>query len=641
MNFQPYFLGPQLVGQRAGRAFSIVAGAFGLLAAGGDLHAQTFRIVPETPTLLRTVSVRRGRTVTTPENARIATRTDGSLGFIGAPADHHFLRTDIRFTTPQEAAVDFVSRTRSLLGVASTQVQLVPLPPRRGSRTAAIRFGQTYGGVPVYAAEVRVQVNDELGVDALLSTVMRRTQELDDGRLSLRPTLTSAKAADAARAGLARELAGEIPTVGPAELVLFDPELFDEAGSIRLAWQMNVTAGDGLRMDDEVFVDAHSGQLFDRVPNLHAALNRQIYDAGLQTVNPGTLVRTEGGAASSVPDANSAYTALGDVYSFYLNLHKRDGWDGAGGVFSSTCRYCTANLGATNCTYTGMTAAFRKGRMYYQPGSVTDDITGHEVTHGVTGSESGLKYKNQSGAINESFSDIWGEFIDLTNGRGDDRAAVRWLLGEDAPQWLGTGLRDLADPTVFSNPDRVGSPLYQPPSDKSDNGGVHNNSGVNNKLCFLLVDGQTFNGQIVTGMGVERVALLYYRAQTGLLTPTSGWTDLYNALQQAALDLNWTVAERNNLYRACRAVEIAAPDDVYVDKAKACLLADGIDDGCGTGAIPYLPFAGGPFPAVTQGNVAARPGDRLHIRAGSYSEKVVFNKRLSVVASGGAVVIGK
>ncbi len=136
--------------------------------------------------------------------------------------------------------------------------------------------------------------------------------------------------------------------------------------------------------------------------------------------------------------------------------------------------------------------------MVYGDGYPVDDIVGHELTHGVTEFESGLFYYYQSGAINESFSDVWGEFIDLSNSSGDDSASARWLIGEDRP--VRGASRDMANPpTHFPNgfgddPDRMQSDLYDADADEDDNGGVHSNSGVNNKAAYLLTDGDTFNG---------------------------------------------------------------------------------------------------------------------------------------------------
>lgn len=176
--------------------------------------------------------------------------------------------------------------------------------------------------------------------------------------------------------------------------------------------------------------------------------------------------------------------------------------------------------------------AFWNGsQMVYGDRLAADDVVGHELTHGVTDYTSNLYYYYQSGAINESFSDLWGEFIDLTNGKGNDTAAVRWKIGEDIPASIfGGPLRDMKNPTVDYNPDKMTSFYYV--TDSSDNGGVHTNSGVNNKAVFLMTDGGTFNGKTISGLGITKVAKIYYKVQTALLSSGSSYFDLYNALYQ-------------------------------------------------------------------------------------------------------------
>jgi hypothetical protein len=159
-------------------------------------------------------------------------------------------------------------------------------------------------------------------------------------------------------------------------------------------------------------------------------------------------------------------------------------------------------------------------------------VVGHELTHGVTEYESHLFYYYQSGAINESFSDIWGEWIDLTNARGNDTATVRWLVGEDLP--IGA-IRNMKNPGAFGDPDRMRSANYWTSAD--DGGGVHSNSGVGNKAAFLITDGGTFNGKTVAALGIDKAAKIYYQAQTNLLVSGSDYADLHNALRQACANL--------------------------------------------------------------------------------------------------------
>ncbi len=116
----------------------------------------------------------------------------------------------------------------------------------------------------------------------------------------------------------------------------------------------------------------------------------------------------------------------------------------------------------------------------------------------------------------------------------------------------------------YPSPDRMGSSWYIRPGNilygfwlDNDRGGVHLNSGVNNKLCFLLTDGDTFNNQTVSGMGIAKVIHLYYECQH-LLTAAADYGTLYYALQQAAINLpsEFSCQDRANLDTACRAVEL-------------------------------------------------------------------------------------
>ena len=164
---------------------------------------------------------------------------------------------------------------------------------------------------------------------------------------------------------------------------------------------------------------------------------------------------------------------------------------------------------------------------------LADDIVAHELTHGVTQYESNLFYFYQSGAINEFISDVFGEYYDQTNGLGNDSANVKWLLGEDT---TGLGaIRNMKNPPQKGDPDKMTSSKYR--KTLNDNGGIHHNSGVNNKAVYLMVDGGTFNKKTITGIGWDKTAAIYYEANTNLLTSGSDYSDLYYAVQQACSNL--------------------------------------------------------------------------------------------------------
>ncbi|MBI3241624.1 MAG: M4 family metallopeptidase [Chloroflexi bacterium] len=228
------------------------------------------------------------------------------------------------------------------------------------------------------------------------------------------------------------------------------------------------------------------------------------------------------------PHADAAHLHAHQTDNFYTTYHNRDSINNAGMAIVSTVHY---KSGYANAFWSGQYQQMVYGDAYGFP--LADDVVAHELTHGVTDYESNLFYYYQSGAINESFSDVWGEFVDLTNGAGTDTASVRWKMGEDV-SGLGA-IRDMKNPPANGDPDKMTSSLYY--KGAGDNGGVHTNSGVNNKAVYLMTDGGTFNGKTVTGLGIPKVAAIYYKVQTDLLTSGADYTDLYYALSQACASL--------------------------------------------------------------------------------------------------------
>jgi len=258
--------------------------------------------------------------------------------------------------------------------------------------------------------------------------------------------------------------------------------------------------------------------------------------------------------AAGDADVENAHDFAGDTYDFYSSMHGRDGIDDLGGPLVSTTHW-TDGVSCPNAFWNG------EQMVYCESMADADDVVAHEFTHGVTDHESQLLYYYQSGAINESLSDVWGELIDLWNEKGDDSPSVRWLLGED----LGFTIRDMKDPGTHGDPDRMTSSnywlrTYSSWFDDFDNGGVHHNSGVNNKAAYLLTDGDSFNGVTVTGLGIAKTAKIYYEAQTHLLTSGSDYADLYDYLHQACLNLvgtdEITVADCDEVRDAADAVEM-------------------------------------------------------------------------------------
>jgi Zn-dependent metalloprotease len=424
---------------------------------------------------------------------------------------------------------------RAAFGINSRRIDFSHKKSKKKSGRSYERFQQTYSGIPVFGAEVLVQLTATGGIEFVLSDIMRNTRSLDSEKVSTAPTISAVDAEFLAIDFIAQEYPNALFQSSEAKLMIYQPSVIGNVGSTRLVWQTEVKESSSMpRIDEVILVDAHTGRVALHFTQINEALDRKVYDY------PDTLIGTEADPPMGIQDANDCYDFLADTYDFYFNEHGRDSIDDAGMPLIATVNMPFAN------------AYWYSGEMAFGEGFVADDITAHELTHGVTEYESGLFSVNESGAINESFSDMWGEWVDLTNTGGNDEPNLRWLIGEDLPDGA---VRNMADPPQFGDPDSKCDPLWV--EGESDREGVYSNSGVGNKLCYLLTDGDTFNGHTVEGMGIPVVADLMYEAQTNLLTSSSDYADLHVALTQAALTLGWSEPNRANLESACLATELS------------------------------------------------------------------------------------
>ncbi len=480
------------------------------------------------------------------ESAKVFLR-GGYLRMLGAPADHHFPVGKAVAGNAEVTAKNFIAEHNAALGIKSKAVDFAHEKSKKKGDCRYERFQQTYSQIPIFGAEAIVQLNSSDGVQYLGSNIMRETDMFDDGYVLTTPTISAAEAELLAVKLMADKQPDAQLKSTNAKLMIYQPSLVGNSGPTRLVWQAVVVSVSGPAVNEFVMIDAHTGEValhYTQLMDIVGYPNRQIYDAHNQWLDPGTLRRSEGGAASGIEDVDNCYLYFGSIYDFYWNVHIRDSIDNAGLVMSATVR-----LPMENAYWDGSPD---KRRMYFGSGFVADDVAGHELTHGVTQYESNLIYQNESGAINEAFSDMWGEWIDQTDNLGTDDEFVKWYMGEDTS--VGS-IRNMKYPPEFYMPEiKEGEYWY---TGNLDNGGVHTNCGVGDKLCYLLTDGATFNKKTVTPMGIITVANLFYEVQTNLLISSSDYTDLYGCLTQAAINMGWDENQKNNLENACIATEIA------------------------------------------------------------------------------------
>ncbi|HBY74005.1 MAG TPA: hypothetical protein DEG44_04970 [Candidatus Kerfeldbacteria bacterium] len=473
-----------------------------------------------------------------------------------------------------------------------------------------VTYQQSYDDVPVFGGQVKMHYNPEDD---------RRTitgKSLDTISVDTIPTVS----ADAA-GSIAQELAGQTVSVRNSTLYVFNEYLINKNKPDQsvLVWEIEVYNREPL-VHDYYYINALTGESVYQIAGIYDAVNRLVYDCSygaytgdcyidaLDGTTGYTYGRSEGQAArganpnffiTSDTDTDDLYDLLGQVYNYYTTTFGRDGANNAGGMGDGTYYGATTTTTLTYLDYyyssyndyTSCPNAFFDGvgTLRFCEGLVTNDIAGHEYAHAVnyfsildeTGAPAGLAYTNETGALNEANSDVFGEALEYyATGTND------WLMGADSV--IGT-LRDMADPTTVTYVDDNGASVPYPDRYNSeqfycgtgDSGGVHYNSSVVNKAAYLMAEGGSFNGCTVTALGRAKEEAIFYRAQTTYFTTTTDFNGAYTALLAACADL-YSDEDCQEVEKALRAVELdqagycsgetgTTPDCISVDSAPTVL----------------------------------------------------------------------
>jgi hypothetical protein len=228
---------------------------------------------------------------------------------------------------------------------------------------------------------------------------------------------------------------------------------------------------------------------------------RTVHDAhGTQDL-PGTVVRQEGRPPTGDAAADEAYAGLGATWSLYREVFGRDSLDDMGLGLDASVHY---GRDYDNAFWDGTQMVFGDGDgVVFRRFTVAVDVIGHELTHGVTELTAALVYQGQSGALNESISDVFGSLV-KQRAAGQDAADADWLIGEGlfVDGIHGVALRSMRapgtaydDPALGKDPQPGDMDGYVDTSD--DNGGVHLNSGIPNRAFYLAataIGGRAWEG---------------------------------------------------------------------------------------------------------------------------------------------------
>jgi Zn-dependent metalloprotease len=260
---------------------------------------------------------------------------------------------------------------------------------------------------------------------------------------------------------------------------------------------------------------------------------RRIHDANKKATLPGELVRSEGEPDSTDEAVNEAYDGTGEVFKLYLEVFRRNSLDGAGLPLISSVH---VRRRYNNAFWNGTQMAFGDGdgRIFTRlTGSLS--VIGHELSHGVVQYSGGLIYHDQSGALNESYADVFGSLA-VQYKLGQSAAEASWLIGDEilGPDIQGEALRSMKapgmaydDPMLGKDPQPYHMDGYSNTS--LDNGGVHINSGIPNHAFYLLA-------QYLGGYAWEKAGHIWYDTLQAISNPHTTFTEWADKTLEMARD---------------------------------------------------------------------------------------------------------
>ena len=267
------------------------------------------------------------------------------------------------------------------------------------------------------------------------------------------------------------------------------------------------------------------------VAEITDAPDRTISDARHSETLPGHRVRAEGGAPTGDVAVNEAYDGLGATFALYSEVYGRDSIDGKGLPLDGTVHY---GRDYDNAFWNGERMVFGDGDgQIFTRFTIAVDVIGHELTHGVTQYTAGLEYQGQSGALNESISDVFGSLVAQYQHR-QTAAEASWLIGAGlfTKQVHGVALRSMKAPgTAYDDPQLGKDPQpatmagYVATTD--DEGGVHTNSGIPNHAFYLVATK-------LGGYAWERAGQIWYDTLLSGISPTVDFAGFAAATVAAA-----------------------------------------------------------------------------------------------------------
>ncbi len=477
-----------------------------------------------------------------------------------------------------------------------------------------LKFQHYHHGLPVFDGHLQFHFNSSqqlLGVDGMvrkdigrLGTYLSADKALEQSTVWLRK-----------RFGFAAMQKAEIES---EELTWFAEGLVEGVkNTTKLVYIFTLADRENIR--EQIVVDARKGQIIKNYSDVCELAHRELYSSNTN----GSPIWQDGDVFPGDLDSwqQLQVETSEEAYQFFLNAFGFESFDDSGSDMLMVDQ--AAFLDCPNASWNGYSTN-------YCDAISTDDVVGHEWGHAYTEYTSHLLFAWQAGAINEAYSDIWGETIDILNSPPDEKpmrnecgGSNRWLIAESTGA-LSEAIRDMWSPNCLGGPGKVSDLEYQCSSD--DYGGVHANSTVVSHAYALLVDGGSYNGYGIQGIGLTKAAHLFWHAQKYYLSRTSDFSILADALTASYLDLRDAAlpalslavggsnaveylnsADSLSLQLAIEAVELRLPPDCEDFKG---VLAPNPPEICLVNGEEVTPFFSEDFETGTDGwTLSAHPED--------------------------------
>ena len=442
------------------------------------------------------------------------------------------------------------------------------------------RFYQTYNGIAIDKTMLVAHVKDGKLISVSAALVTDFNSAMKSGTATQKITTADAIGRAVAHvhalryawqdknmeAALKEQTRNVTATYYPdAKKVWYNPGDQLDPATLHLAYKIDVYA-EQPESRAFYFVDANSGEIIGREERIHstnAVGNANTLYSGTRTVQSEQMAANsyrlrDHNRGNGIITLNADKTDITNTsFDWDLTLPGKNGLDAHWGV-EMTYDYYKINFNRNSIDNNGyaLYSYINKGGFLYSDNASWDgnamnfgtrsnsdgagvtgiDVTGHELTHGVTQFTCNLNYSKEPGAINESISDIMGKSVQFFAKPADKD----WRLSNDM-NWF---IRDMSNPNAYAQPDTYGGDKWLGGGFNYllDNGGVHTNSGVGNFMFYLLVDGGSGTNDIgntykVQGIGLSKADQIIYRSQTVYLVPTSQFTDWRTACINAARDL--------------------------------------------------------------------------------------------------------